>query len=131
MSENNIDLRIVATGDVGQFQADGRRVRQVLFNLLSNAISFSEPGQTVTLAAMRRGPEVVFKVSDRGRGIPTEALDRVFERFESLPNGVRHRGPGLGLSIVRALVELHAGHLFLSGEAEQGRRQTRAAGGLR
>ena len=120
LSENNIDLRIVATGDVGQFQADGRRVRQVLFNLLSNAISFSEPGQTVTLAAMRRGPEVVFKVSDRGRGIPTEALDRVFERFESLPNGVRHRGPGLGLSIVRALVELHGGRVTIESVVGEG-----------
>ena len=121
LSENNIDLRIVATGDdVGHFQADGRRVRQVLFNLLSNAISFSEAGQTVTLAAMRRGPEVVFKISDRGRGIPGEALERVFERFESLPNGARHRGPGLGLSIVRALVELHGGRVTIESVVGEG-----------
>ncbi len=120
LRENNIDLRIVATGDVGAFEADGRRLRQVLFNLLSNAISFSEAGQTVTLAAMRRGPEVVFKVSDRGRGIPPEALDKVFERFESLPNGARHRGPGLGLSIVRALVELHGGRVTIESVVGEG-----------
>jgi signal transduction histidine kinase len=111
LSESKIELRIVATDDVGSLRADGRRIRQVLFNLLSNAIGFSAPGQTVTLAAMRRGDEIVFKVSDRGRGIPTEVLDRVFDRFESHTGGSRHRGPGLGLSIVRALVELHGGRV--------------------
>src|SRR5271154_1266590 len=109
LSESKIELRIVATDDVGSLRADGRRIRQILFNLLSNAIGFSAPGQTVTLAAMRRGVEIVFKVSDRGRGIPGEVLDRVFDRFESHTSGSRHRGPGLGLSIVRALVELHGG----------------------
>ena len=107
LSEAAIELRIVATDGVGAMRADGRRVRQVLFNLLSNAIGFSEAGQTVTLAAMRRGEEIVFKVSDRGRGIPPEVIDRVFERFETFTDGSRHRGVGLGLSIVRALVELH------------------------
>jgi len=111
LSDSKIELRIVATDDVGSLRADGRRIRQVLFNLLSNAIGFSAPGQTVTLAAMRRGDEIVFKVSDRGRGIPNDVLDRVFDRFESHTGGSRHRGPGLGLSIVRALVELHGGRV--------------------
>jgi signal transduction histidine kinase len=108
-----IELRIVLTDGVGSLRADGRRVRQVLFNLLSNAINYSEAGQTVTLAAMRRGEEIVFKVSDRGRGIPPEMIDRVFERFETFPNGSRHRGPGLGLSIVRAMAELHGGRVLI------------------
>ena len=120
LSESNIELRIVATDDVGSLRADGRRVRQVLFNLLSNAIGFSEPGQTVTLAAMRRGDEIVFKVSDRGRGIPPEVLDRVFDRFESHTSGSRHRGPGLGLSIVRALVELHGGRVQIDSALGEG-----------
>jgi len=120
LSESKIELRIVATDDVGSMRADGRRIRQTLFNLLSNAIGFSDPGQTVTLAAMRRGDEIVFKVSDRGRGIPPEALDRVFDRFESHPNGSRHRGPGLGLSIVRALVELHGGRVHIDSAVGEG-----------
>jgi len=113
LSDATIELRIVMTDGVGSLRADGRRVRQVLFNLLSNAINFSQSGQTVTLAAMRRGAEIVFKVSDRGRGIPPEMIDRVFERFETFPNGSRHRGPGLGLSIVRAMVELHGGRVLI------------------
>ena len=97
------------TDDIGSLRADGKRVRQVLFNLLSNAIGFSPPGQTVTLAAERRDEEIVFTVADQGRGIPPSVLDRVFDRFESTRVGTRHRGVGLGLSIVRSFVELHGG----------------------
>ena len=111
--EQRIDLRIVATDDVGAFRADGRRVRQVLFNLLSNAVGFSNSGQVVTLTALRRADELVFKVSDQGRGIPPEVLDKVFERFQTHSGGTRHRGVGLGLSIVRALVELHGGRVVI------------------
>jgi signal transduction histidine kinase len=120
LSEAVIELRIVMTDGVGSLRADGRRVRQVLFNLLSNAINYSEAGQTVTLAAMRRGAEIVFKVSDRGRGIPPEMIDRVFERFETFPNGSRHRGPGLGLSIVRSMVELHQGRVLIDTAPREG-----------
>jgi signal transduction histidine kinase len=135
LSESHIDLRIVATDGVGILRADGRRVRQVLFNLLANAIGFSEAGQTVILAAMRRGDEVVFKVSDRGRGIAPEALDRIFDRFESQTSGSRHRGPGLGLSIVRPLVELHGGRVTVDSALGEGTTVTcifpvRAARGL-
>jgi signal transduction histidine kinase len=120
LSEAAIELRIVMTDGVGSLHADGRRVRQVLFNLLSNAINYSEAGQTVTLAAMRRGAEIVFKISDRGRGIPPEMIDRVFERFETFPNGSRHRGPGLGLSIVRSMVELHQGRVLIDTAPREG-----------
>jgi signal transduction histidine kinase len=120
LDEAAIEMRMVMTDGVGAFRADGRRVRQVLFNLLSNAINYSEPGQTVTLAAMRRGGEIVFKVSDRGRGIPPDMIDRVFNRFETFPNGSRHRGPGLGLSIVRAMVELHKGRVLIDTAPNEG-----------
>jgi signal transduction histidine kinase len=120
LTESGIELRIIATDGVGLMRADGLRVRQVLFNLLSNAIGFSEAGQTVTLAAMRRGDEIVFKVSDRGRGIPPEVMDRIFTPFETFTNGSRHRGVGLGLSIVRALVELHGGRVLIDSAPDEG-----------
>jgi signal transduction histidine kinase len=120
LQEASIELRIVITDGVDTFIADGRRVRQVLFNLLSNAINYSEAGQTVTLAAQRRGDEIVFTVSDRGRGIPAEVVDRVFERFESFPNGSRHHGPGLGLSLVRSIVELHGGRVLIDTAPNEG-----------
>jgi signal transduction histidine kinase len=120
LAENQISLEIVKTDDVGAFRGDPKRVRQILFNLLSNAIGFSRPGQSVTLAAMRRGQEVVFKVVDRGRGIPPEVLERVFEPFESHTAGTRHRGVGLGLSIVRAFMDAHGGKVTIDSAIGEG-----------
>ena len=120
LRELDITLNIVALDGVGQFRADAKRVRQVLFNLLSNAIGFSSPGQMVTLAAMRRGDDLVFKVTDQGRGIPRDVIDSVFERFRSHTIGTRHRGVGLGLSIVRSLVELHGGRVHIESAPGEG-----------
>ena len=120
LAENDIKLQIVAMDGIGSFPADGKRLRQVLFNLLSNAIGFSYPGQTVTLAALRRDDTVVFKVSDKGRGIPLDVLDQVFDRFRSDSSGSRHRGVGLGLSIVKSLVELHRGEVLIASAPNEG-----------
>jgi signal transduction histidine kinase len=113
LRENDLTLELKAAADVGSFTADERRIRQVLFNLLSNAIAFSPPGGTITLGAERRPEALVFSVIDRGRGIPSEIVDRVFHRFESHALGLHHRGTGLGLSIVRSFVELHGGSVKL------------------
>lgn len=115
-----IKLEIKAAPDIGSFHADERRVRQVLFNLLSNAVGFSPAGETVTLAAERHGDAIVFSVHDRGPGIPQELLERVFDRFESHPLGSRHRGAGLGLSIVRSFVELHGGKVEIKSAVGRG-----------
>lgn len=121
LAELKIELRIVLTPSaIGAFRADAKRLRQVLFALLSNAIGFSEPGGTVTLAAMRRDDGVVFKVSDQGRGIPPDVLDKVFDRFQSHTVGSRHRGVGLGLSLVKSLVELHKGRVFIDSAVGEG-----------
>jgi signal transduction histidine kinase len=120
LAENSIDVQIVAMDNVGSFRADAKRLRQILFNLLSNAIGFSSPGQTVTLAAFRRNGEVIFKVTDCGRGISPDVLDKIFDRFESYTNGSRHRGVGLGLSIVRAFMELHGGKVFVDSAPGEG-----------
>ena len=120
LAEAAIALNIVPLDGVGSFRADAKRVRQVLFNLLSNAIGFSAPGQTVTLAAMRREDALVFKVTDQGRGIPADVIDSVFERFRTHSGGSRHRGVGLGLSIVRSLVELHGGSVHIQSAPGEG-----------
>jgi signal transduction histidine kinase len=109
--KNNITLSIDAAAGIGSFTADERRLRQVLFNLLSNAIGFSPAGETVTLTAERKPDAIVFRVSDHGPGIPPEATDKIFDWFESDPRGSQHRGPGLGLALVRSFVELHGGNV--------------------
>src|SRR3954469_11204606 len=113
-----VDLRTAP--DVGSFLADERRVRQILFNLLSNAISFSPRGDVVRLTVERRDGAVIFTVTDRGPGIPEEISDRVFDRFESHALGSEHRGAGLGLSIVRSFVELHGGSVKLDSAVGRG-----------
>ena len=120
LRENGLTLEIKAAADAGSFTADERRIRQVLFNLLSNAIAFSPTGGTITLTAERRPEALVFSVIDRGRGIPREIVDRVFHRFESHALGLQHRGAGLGLSIVRSFVELHGGSVKLDSAEGRG-----------
>ncbi|WP_084143915.1 PAS domain-containing sensor histidine kinase [Methylocapsa acidiphila] len=120
LDDSDLTLRVVAPDGLGSFVADRTRIRQILFNLLSNAIGFSAPGQMVELAAARKGGEVIFKVSDRGRGIPAELIEHVFERFKTHTAGSRHRGVGLGLSIVRSFVELHGGVIVIDSVLGEG-----------
>ncbi len=120
IAEAELELVIEAPASIGSMTADPKRVRQVLFNLLSNAIGFSRKGQAVTVTAERRDGEVVFTVRDEGRGIPAELIERVFERFESHTKGSAHRGVGLGLSIVRSFVELHGGRVTIDSTPGKG-----------
>ncbi len=113
-----LDIR-VASG-IGSFTADERRLRQILFNLLSNAVGFSPPSETITLAAQREADAVVFTVTDHGPGIPPEQMDKVFGWFETDPRGSQHRGPGLGLSLVRSFMELHGGSVSIASTPGQG-----------
>jgi signal transduction histidine kinase len=118
--KNRITLDIRTPVNIGSFTADERRLRQILFNLLSNAVGFSPAGETVTLLAERRPDAVVFSVTDRGPGIPEETKNKVFDWFESDPKGSKHRGPGLGLSLVRSFVELHGGAVTIDSTPGQG-----------
>jgi signal transduction histidine kinase len=118
--KDSIKLEIKAAPDIGSFIADERRIRQILFNLLSNAVGFSPAGETVTLSAERRDEAIVFSVIDRGPGIPPEMMHRVFDWFETHPHGSRHRGAGLGLSLVRSFVELHGGEISIDSMVGRG-----------
>ena len=106
----SITLRQVPDS-VGQVLADPTRLQQIVWNLLSNAIKFTPPGGHVTIAAERQAGEVVLTVSDDGVGIAPEFLPHVFERFRQAESSEArsHGGLGLGLAIVRQLVELHGG----------------------
>ncbi|HUD85913.1 MAG TPA: PAS-domain containing protein [Xanthobacteraceae bacterium] len=115
-----LTLDIQAAPEIGAFVADERRVRQILFNLLANAVSFSPAGAKVTLVAERRSDAVVFSVTDRGPGIPPHVLEKVFDWFETHSLGSQHRGPGIGLSLVRSFVELHGGTVAIASVVGEG-----------
>ncbi len=116
------DVRI--SKELETFVADEVRVRQVLFNLLSNAVGFSKHGDTIQVAAWRERGMVAIAVEDQGVGVPLEQQAKVFERFESKAFGSKHRGAGLGLSIVKSLVELHGGNITFVSEPGRGTRVT-------
>ncbi|MGH6684963.1 MAG: PAS-domain containing protein, partial [Pseudolabrys sp.] len=120
LAKDDIKLEIKAAPGIGSFTADERRLRQILFNLLSNAVGFSPAGASVTLAAERQSSVVAFTVTDHGPGIPPEAKERVFDWFETDSMGSRHRGTGLGLSLVRSFTELHGGTVTIDSTLGQG-----------
>jgi hypothetical protein len=110
-----------------QLIADGSRLRQILFNLLGNAVKFTEVGEISVHLEFRCGkgrrkPELLFTISDTGVGIPANLTDRLFEPFVQADGSFRrkYRGTGLGLSIVKRLVELMGGVIRLSSIEGQG-----------
>jgi signal transduction histidine kinase len=78
------------------------------------------PESTIHLDARRVGDRVIFSVSDSGPGIPEDVKEKVFDWFESHANGSRHRGAGLGLSLVRSFVELHGGRVLVDSVVGRG-----------
>ena len=106
-------LKIIPLLDVGAgtVRGDFARLQQVVCNLLSNAIKFTDQGGQIEVCLARRNGEVEISISDSGQGISPEFLPLVFDRFRQEDGSIsrRHGGLGLGLAIVRHLVELHAG----------------------
>lgn len=119
-----LTLDIAIADDAVTFMADEQRVRQILYNLLSNAVGFSKPEGVIHLSAWRDNGTMVFSVEDQGVGIPKEQQRHIFERFESRSQGSKHRGAGLGLSIVKSLVDLHGGDMMLDSEPGTGTKVT-------
>ncbi len=120
ISSRGLILEIEVAANAGTFCADERRMKQILFNLLSNAVGFSPPGGRIGMGARREGEEIVVWVSDTGVGIDPELQPSVFDRFESRSGGSRHRGAGLGLSVVKSFVELHGGSVDLRSTPGEG-----------
>ncbi|GAA4415067.1 hypothetical protein GCM10023169_01060 [Georgenia halophila] len=107
-----VSLRL---GDVvGRVHADADRIVQTFINLLGNAVKFSPRGSEVTIAARPSGAFVEFRVTDHGRGIPQDRLERIFGRFEQVDTSdAREKGgTGLGLAICRSIVERHGGRIW-------------------
>ncbi len=114
-------LKIEATPTDLIVFADADRLLQILVNLTSNAVKFSPSGGVVSLVAASGEDTLCLKVIDRGRGIPTHLQDAIFDRFQQVrADDSTIGGSGLGLSICRALVELHGGTISVESEEGQG-----------
>ena len=109
-------LSVARGADVGLIRGDSRRLGQMLDHLIENGLRQTPADGLVTLAAERGGGEVRLIVSDTGRGIPFHVQAHIFDRFVGRDQG----GPGLGLALVKALVELHGGWVALESEPGAG-----------
>ncbi len=119
--ENENHLRIEADPEVGPMQGDRLKSRQILLNLLGNALKFTRQG-TVTLLARAEGSEIRFEVRDTGIGMTAEQCARVFEEFTQADETTTRRfgGTGLGLTLVRHFVSMLGGRVDLHSEPEKG-----------
>jgi len=116
-----LDLSANVSAEVGRVFADGPKLKQVLLNLLGNAIKFTETG-SVRITAERQGAELRVSVRDTGIGVPVEDAERIFESFQQGKSGIsgKYQGTGLGLAICRQLVEMHGGRIWVKSTAGQG-----------
>jgi PAS domain S-box-containing protein len=115
-------LLTATTGDIPTVTADERKLKQVLFNLLANAIKFTAPGGEVTLTARAMDGNVAISVADTGIGISEEDQRKLFQAFTQVDGSLarRHEGTGLGLALTRRLVELHGGWISVRSAPGEG-----------
>ncbi len=116
----NIALAAKLDAQAGQITGDSERLQQVVWNLVNNAIKFTPENGRVEIELKRAGPRIVIAVSDTGKGIAPEFLPHVFERFtqQDASRTRRHGGLGLGLALVKHLVELHGGTIRAASPGE-------------
>jgi len=114
--ERQLRIEVEVAEGLHEVELDEDRIRQVLVNLIGNAIKFAPVGSTVSVRAEVSGSEAVVGVSDEGPGIPTELRERVFDRFFQVRTQEKAtQGTGLGLAIVREIVEAHDGRVWVTG----------------
>ncbi|MEO1028779.1 MAG: ATP-binding protein [Pseudomonadota bacterium] len=115
-TDTQVSVKADIRGELGTIRADDKRIRQVVFNLLSNALRFTEPGGEIIISADRTEDMARITVRDNGRGIDE---DRQAESFDSFTSG-DNRGAGLGLALVRHFVELHGGRVGMRSTSGEG-----------
>ena len=116
----NLDLHVQQQLTDFEITADERKLRQVMFNLLSNAAKFTPDGGAITVEAKQEGEELFISVADTGIGIDPEHQEKIFEEFYQVRGGMKDKTPGtgLGLSLTNRFVEMHGGRLWVESEGE-------------
>jgi signal transduction histidine kinase len=117
-----VELQIAAPNNNAEVECDPHRIEQVLANLITNSVKFSQPGGKVQISYKQKRDFVEISVEDHGRGIPQEDIHRIFDRFKQVEqeDSSIKGGSGLGLAICKALVELHHGTISVTSELGRG-----------
>jgi signal transduction histidine kinase len=122
-SSADLRLKVESAGRMPAVRADRERLRQILLNLVDNAVKYTPPGGTIELGASRRNGEVTVSVRDSGVGIPADVGARIFEPFFRVPGTKAQRGQastGLGLALTKRLVEAHGGEIWFTSDPDAG-----------
>jgi signal transduction histidine kinase len=119
-ARGGVELTLTTQPEEITIGADGRRVRQIVFNLVSNAVKFTPRDGRIDISARLDDGHVEIAVADTGPGIAPDELETIFEEFKQATDGKRAEGTGLGLPLSRKLVELHRGRLWVESEPGQG-----------
>ena len=121
-AEHNIEIVANSELDLPKVRVDVDRIGQVFDNLIGNALKFSPAGSKINITAELDNGKVKFSVQDYGIGIPPNKLDKVFERFYQVDGSTtrRHRGTGLGLTIVKQIIEAHGGYITVESKLNKG-----------
>jgi len=119
---HGLGLELNVTPGLGEIDADELKFKQIMLNLLSNALKFTPSGGRITVSAGRAGDEVCIAVADTGVGIPPEHHESIFEEFRQVggESSARREGTGLGLTLTRKFVELHGGTIRVDSAPGQG-----------
>jgi signal transduction histidine kinase len=120
--DKRIQLETVIADDLGSVQVDRDKLEKIILNLQFNALKFTPAGGRVELRARREGEQLVLQVADTGMGIPEQHLSNVFDRFFQVDNSSRrkYQGVGIGLSLVKELVEIQGGTVAVESKESQG-----------
>jgi signal transduction histidine kinase len=122
-AKKSIDLRMESDERLGPFPMDGARVKQVLLNLVGNAIKFTPDGGRVWVRAGSDNGSVCVEVGDTGPGIAAEDHERIFQEFQQAGSETgKPQGTGLGLALAKKFVEMHGGKIWLESEVGKGSR---------
>ncbi len=115
-SDKDIDVMLDVQPGLPQIDADHRAIRQMVLNLVSNAIKFTNAGGKITVSVQQRGPDIQVSVTDTGVGIPASDLPRLSQPFEQAAGAHdrSYEGTGLGLALTKSFAEMHGGEMSLS-----------------
>jgi signal transduction histidine kinase len=121
ITENGVPVHCDLPEKLPQLLADEGKLRQILRNLIINAIKFTDEGEIV-IRAQYEDKKIVFSVQDTGRGISIEDQKIIFDRFKQIDNGTTRTfgGTGIGLNLAKELVELHGGKIWVKSRVGKG-----------
>ncbi len=113
MQEKNIKFSLTFAGNVENVKADKQKIQQVIYNLIDNAIKFSHDNSFIYVTVKEKGEKAQISIKDTGSGIAKEDIDKIWDRFykSDASRGRDKKGSGLGLSIVKEIIQAHEEHI--------------------